>query len=61
MSGSTLTNTGSAPVWRIAVEVAMKVIGVVITSSPGPMPSAFSERMRAEVQLVTPTAKGAPR
>src|SRR5208283_945865 len=40
VSGSTSTKTGVAPACRMAVAVAIKVIGVVMTSSPGPMPSA---------------------
>ena len=36
----TSTKTGVAPVWTITFAVAGHVIGVVITSSPGPTPSA---------------------
>src|SRR5215213_3779158 len=56
VSGSTSTNTGFAPASRIAVEEAMNVIGVVITSSPGPTPSPINARCSAPVQLVTPIA-----
>ena len=35
-------STGFAPTNIIALTVAAKVIGVVITSSPGPMPRASS-------------------
>ncbi len=40
----TSTKTGVAPVWTITFAVAGQVIGVVITSSPGPTPSATSAR-----------------
>jgi hypothetical protein len=40
----TSANTGVAPVWTITFAVAGQVIGVVITSSPGPTPSATSAR-----------------
>src|SRR2546422_4708540 len=45
----TSTNTGVAPVWTITFAVAGHVIGVVITSSPGPTPSATSARWMAAV------------
>ncbi len=41
-SGSTSTNTGSAPAATAAYGVAEKVSAGMITSSPQPMPSAFS-------------------
>jgi hypothetical protein len=40
--------------------VAMKVIAVVITSSPGPIPAARRPRLRAEVPLETPIASEVP-
>ena len=45
----TSANTGVAPAWTITLPVAGHVIGLVITSSPGPMPSASSERCSAAV------------
>ncbi len=45
----TSTKTGVAPVWTITFAVAGQVIGVVITSSPGPIPSATSARCSAAV------------
>src|SRR4051812_23979849 len=48
-SSRTSTNTGVAPVWTMTLAVAGQVIGVVITSSPGPTPSATSERCSAAV------------
>src|SRR3989344_8768917 len=44
-------NTGFAPVKIIAFAVAKKVKGVVITSSPEPMPAALSAVIRALVPL----------
>src|SRR3954462_6004090 len=46
---STSANTGVAPVCTMTLAVAGQVIGVVITSSPGPTPSATSERCSAAV------------
>ena len=54
------TNTGVAPTITIAPTVAMKVLGVVITSSPGPIPRAFMETYNASVPLPTPTAYFVP-
>ena len=48
---------GVAPTRTIAPTVAKKVNGVVMTSSPGPIPSTISEMMSASEPLVTPTAK----
>src|SRR5436189_1840228 len=45
----TSAKTGVAPAWTITFAVAGHVIGVVITSSPGPTPSAASERCSAAV------------
>src|SRR5437660_9761778 len=45
----TSTKTGVAPVWTITLAVAGQVIGLVITSSPGPTPSATSDRWSAAV------------
>ena len=41
--------------------MAMKVMGVVMTSSPGPMPSASSDMCIAPVQLITQRQCGTPR
>ncbi len=54
------TNTGTAPCWIAALAVAMKVYGVVITSSPGPMPNALSAIWSARVPFGTQTPKRAP-
>ena len=43
-SSFTSTKTGVAPAWTITFAVAGQVIGVVITSSPGPIPAASSAR-----------------
>src|SRR4051794_13782311 len=48
-SSRTSTKTGIAPVCTITFAVAGHVIGVVTTSSPGPTPSATSDRWRAAV------------
>ena len=53
--GSTSAKTGVAPWKSAAFGVEMNVIGVVMTSSPGPMPSASSASTRPIVQLDTPT------
>ena len=54
--GSTSTSTGVAPAWMMALTVAQKVKGVVITSSPGCNPAASMARCRAAVQELTATA-----
>ena len=56
----TSAKTGVAPVWTITFAVAGQVIGVVITSSPGPTPSATSERCIAAVPEETASACFAP-
>lgn len=48
--------TGFAPQWIMDSMVAINVKGVVITSSPGPIPHAMSARRIASVPLATPTA-----
>ena len=58
--GSTSTKTGFAPRYPRTSAVAVKVNGVVITSSPGPMPSAHSARCSAPVQCETASACFAP-
>ena len=50
------TKTGRAPVARIMLPVAWNVNGVVITSSPGPMPCASSATCSAAVPFATATA-----
>src|SRR6059058_3837604 len=52
-SSRTSANTGTAPVWTITFAVAGHVIGEVITSSPGPIPSARSARCIAAVPEAT--------
>ena len=59
-NGSTSTKTGVAPHARMLVAVAMKLNGVVMTSSPGPTPCACSATMSAAVPLFTPIACFAP-
>ena len=56
----TSAKTGVAPVWTITFAVAGHVIGVVITSSPGPTPSATSARCIAAVPDETASACFAP-
>src|SRR5262245_26550578 len=48
-SSRTSTKTGVAPAWTTTFAVAGHVIGVVITSSPGPTPKATSDRWSAAV------------
>jgi len=49
------TNTGVAPVETIADTVGMAVLVTVITSSPEPIPKAFSAKNIAFVPLSQPT------
>src|SRR5439155_22830428 len=49
VSSRTSAKTGVAPQWTITFAVAGQVIELVTTSSPGPTPSATSERCRAAV------------
>ena len=56
----TSAKTGVAPVWTITFAVAGHVIGVVITSSPGPTPSATRARCIAAVPDETASACFAP-
>ena len=53
-------NTGLAPVRAIAPAVATKVKGVVITSSPGPIPNAIMANSNASEPDAHPTAARAP-
>ena len=60
VSRSVSTNTGSACSNRTAFTVATNVYGGTITSSPGPMPRAASEVMRALVPLAVARQPVAP-
>src|SRR5581483_6588355 len=60
VSGSTSAKIGVAPVCTITLAVAGHVIGVVITSSPGPIPIATSARCIAAVPDETAIACVAP-
>ena len=51
---STSTKTGVAPTCSITFDVAINDIGVVITSSPKPIPRAFRVTIAPLVQLLTP-------
>src|SRR5438552_2623565 len=57
----TSAKTGVAPAWTITFAVAGHVIGLVITSSPGPTPRARSERWSAAVPEDTASTCRAPR
>src|SRR5690606_20220967 len=52
--------TGVAPAWMMAFAVAQNVSGVVMTSSPAPMPAASSDRCSAAVHEFSAIACGAP-
>ena len=54
------TNTGTASSNSTQLADATKLKGVVITSSPRPMPSAFTARWSAAVPLLVAVAKRAP-
>jgi len=56
VTGSMSANTGVAPEWMIALTVAQKVSGVVITSSPGCRPAAIMLTCSAAVQELTAAA-----
>jgi len=60
VSGSMSTNTGLAHVRAMHPAVAKNVYGVVMTSSPGPIPSVIRAHRRASVPLETPTAAAQP-
>src|SRR5574341_879077 len=60
VSRSTSTKTGRAPVWMTAFAVAQKVIGVVMTSWPGPTPETTMERWSAAVHEFRAIACFAP-
>jgi hypothetical protein len=58
--GSQSTNTAVAPAIQIASAVAKNVFGWVMTSSPGPMPSAISASQIESVPLPVPIANSRP-
>ena len=60
VSGSTSPKTGRAPVNRMGLAEAMHESGVVMTSSPGPTPSAASTTWSAVVPEVVATAWPVP-
>src|SRR5689334_61488 len=60
VSGSMSTKTGVAPTSRMVLPVAAKLNGVVITSSPAPMPCANSATCSAAVPDETATASDTP-
>ena len=53
--GSMSTKIGVAPASQMASAVAKNVFDVVMTSSPGPMPSARNVSRRASVPEFKPT------
>src|ERR1700722_4821344 len=59
VSGSTSTSTGRAPTCSITCTPEQNVMAVVSTASPGPIPSASSDKCRAAVQELTAKAAGA--
>src|SRR2546428_12031426 len=61
VSGSTSTSTGRAPTCSITFTDALNVIGVVITSSPAPIPRVTSAVWRAAGQELSARAPGACR
>jgi len=60
VSASTSTNTGRAPRCTMTFAVEAKVTGDVITSSPGPTPTASRPRCSAAVHEFTATQCAAP-
>ena len=61
VAGSTSQKTGRAPSKSRQLDEAMKLSGVVRTSSPGPHPIARTARWSAAVPLETATASATPR
>src|SRR5947209_6510473 len=61
VSGSTSTSTGRAPTCSITFTDAVKVSGVVITSSPGPTPSVARAVCSPAVHEFSASAPGASR
>ena len=60
VASSISANTGLAPTYRAQLAEAAKVIGVVMSSSPGPRPIAITAMWRAAVSLEHRTACFAP-
>ena len=60
VSGRMSTKTTLAPDIVIASDVAMKLLATVMTSSPLPIPMAFSARKMASVPFPTPMQCFAP-
>src|SRR2546427_11494248 len=60
VSGSTSTSTGRAPTCSITLTEAQNVTGVVMTSSPGPIPNVASAVCSPAVQEFSASAPGAP-
>ena len=58
--GSQSTNTAVPPAIQMASAVAKKVLALVMTSSPGPMPSAMRVSQMASVPLPRPMAYFVP-
>ena len=58
--GSMSTKTGLAPTIQIASAVAKKVLATVMTSSPGPMPSAMKDSQSASVPIAADGVLRAP-
>ena len=52
---STSAKTGLAPTWMITLAVETNVNGVVITSSPGPIPKVFKPKCIVAVAEFTAT------
>src|SRR5690606_39650886 len=61
VSGSMSASTGRAPTCSITLTDEQNVMGVVMTSSPGPISSANRARCNPAVQELSASAAGAPR
>ncbi|MNL45601.1 hypothetical protein D3C87_1682600 [compost metagenome] len=59
-SGRISTNTGRAPRWTIGAALAIQLVSAMMTSSPGPMPSAAMPMCKAPVQLDVAMAYSVP-
>ena len=59
-SAPTSANTGVAPTCRIVFTVEQKVMGVVMTSSPGPIPRPARARCKPAVAEFTARAEAEP-
>jgi hypothetical protein len=60
VAGSMSTKTGAAPAITTVVAEATNENAGVMTSSPGPTPSAVNVRRSASVPDATPSARGTP-